>query len=299
MCYIRETKETCDFIKRALLKLKRIFNILDIQSFQGKIIYNLPLYETSIIKDKKIKKIAKKICKILYQKDIDNVVLSNKLTSNDLFKAILYENNINILNGRKLFGYLIYDVVNYILKRQNKTEQTQEITILVNDINKQKIENIILFAKKFRRVNIVTNHIEKFKKIEQYLYSEYGIIINISNNKSKSLLRSNLIINFDFTEELVNKYIINNNAIIINILDKVIIESKKFNGININYYKINIPNKYKIDGFSNQVLYESIIYKENSLERIIDIIKKDNIKIKRLVGNKGEISNREFVLTSG
>ena len=297
MCYIGETKETCDFIKRAMLKFKRIFNILDMQSLQGKIIYNLPLYETSIIKDKKIKKIAKKICKILYQKDIDNVVLSDKLGSNELFKAILYENNINILNGRKLFGYLIYDVVNYILKRQNKTEQTQEITILVNDINKQKIENIILFAKKFRRVNIVTNHIEKFRKIEQYLYSEYGIIINVSNNKSKSLLKSNLIINFDFTEELVNKYIINSNAIIINILDKVIIESKKFNGININYYKINIPNKYKIDGFSNQVLYESIIYKENSLERIIDIIKKDNIKVKRLVGNKGEISNREFVLT--
>ena len=297
MCYIRETKETCDFIKRAMLKFKRIFNILDMQSLQGKIIYNLPLYETSIIKDKKIKKIAKKICKILYQKDIDNVVLSDKLGSNELFKAILYENNINILNGRKLFGYLIYNVVNYILKRQKKTEQTQEITILVNDINKQKIENIILFAKKFRRVNIVTNHIEKFRKIEQYLYSEYGIIINVSNNKSKSLLKSNLIINFDFTQELINKYIINSNAIIINILDKVIIESKKFNGININYYKINIPNKYKIDGFSNEVLYESIIYKENSLEKIINIIKKDNIKIKRLVGNKGEISNREFVLT--
>ena len=83
-------------------------------------------------------------------------------------------------------------------------------------------------AQNIKRVNIVTNHINKFKKMEEYLYNELGIILNISNNKSKSLLNSELIINIDFPQELINKYEIYNKAILINILNSVEIKAKKF-----------------------------------------------------------------------
>ena len=42
---------------------------------------------------------------------------------------------------------------------------------------------------------------KKFKKLENDLYEQNGVPIIISNNKKKSLSKSELIINFDFIEE--------------------------------------------------------------------------------------------------
>ena len=62
----------------------------------------------------------------------------------------------------------------------------------MDDIDKH---NIVFIAEHVKRLNIVTNNLNKFKKIEDYLYNELGITINISNNKKQSLLKSNLIFN--------------------------------------------------------------------------------------------------------
>ena len=148
-------------------------------------------------------------------------------------------------------------------------------------------------AQNMKRVNIVTNHINKFKKMEEYLYNELGIILNISNNKSKSLLNSELIINIDFPQELINKYEIYNKAILINILNGVEIKAKKFNGINVNYYSIYMPKRYKMNGFDNQIVYESEIYKYG-YNQARNCIIKDKIKIKKLIGRNGEILEGEF-----
>lgn len=164
---------------------------------------------------------------------------------------------------------------------------------MINDFNENTKQIIMYTAQAMKRVNIVTNHINKFKKLEEYLYNELGIILNISNNKSKSLLNSKFIINVDFPQELINKYEIYNKAVIINILNNVEIIAKKFNGININYYTIHIPRKYKINGFDNQVLYESEIFKYN-YKQARNCIIKDKVKIKKLIGINGEISEGEF-----
>lgn len=167
--------------------------------------------------------------------------------------------------------------------------------MLINDFNKINTEIIIEIAKNIKTLNIVTNHIDRCKKIEEYLYNEFGIMINISNNKRKSLLNSEIILNIDFPEELVNKYRIYEKSIIINISEKIKLISKRFNGININYYKINIPEKYKIYNFKDEIIYESIIFKIYKLEDIMKKIKKDKIKIKKLIGNNGVISEKEIV----
>lgn len=120
ICYIKETEETCDFVKRILVKIKRIFNIVELKKDNEKTIMILPILKSSKIKDKKIKKISKKINKKLYDGNIENVVLSNILSNNILLKQKLYEQNINILNGRYLFNLLIPEVIEYILKRQKK-----------------------------------------------------------------------------------------------------------------------------------------------------------------------------------
>ena len=293
ICYISETHETCDFVKRIVIKIKKIFNIVEFSEDNGKTTITLPLFKSNKIRNKKIIKIAKRINKKLYDNNIENVVLSNYLEENEILKQKLYCQNINILDGRYLFYLLIPEIIEYILKRQKVKLQNGEVTLLINDFTQNNAKIITYIAQNVKRVNIVTNHSNKFKKIEDYLYNELGVILNITNNKSKSLSYANIIINIDFPEEIINKYEINSNAIIVNIFNEIKIRAKKFNGININYYKACIPKEYQIDGFQNNLVYESSIYKcsyENARKDIIA----NKIRIKKLVGINGDISENEF-----
>lgn len=165
--------------------------------------------------------------------------------------------------------------------------------MLVNDFIEINRDIIIHIAKSVKRLNVITNHIEKFKKLGEYLYNEFGIMLNVSNNKNKSILKSEVIINMDFPEELINKYRIYDSAIIININDKINIRSKRFNGININYYKIQIPDEYKLEGLKEEVVYESLIYGKKYKD-IYEKILKDEIKINKLIGNNGMITKAEI-----
>ena len=293
ICYISETHETCDFVKRIVIKIKKIFNIVEFSEDNGKTTITLPLFKSNKIRKKKIIKIAKRINKKLYDNNIENVVLSNYLEENEILKQKLYCQNINILDGRYLFYLLIPEIIEYILKRQKVKLQNGEVTLLINDFTKNNAKIITYIAQNVKRVNIVTNHSNKFKKIEDYLYNELGVILNITNNKSKSLSNANLIINIDFPEEIINKYEINSNAIIVNIFNEIKIRAKKFNGININYYKACIPKEYQIDGFQNNLVYESSIYKYSYENARKDIIA-NKIRIKKLVGINGDISENEF-----
>lgn len=293
ICYIKEMNETCDFVKRILIKIKKLFNIVEFSEDKGKTTIILPLFKSNIIKDKKIIKIAKKINKKLYDNNIENVVLSNYLEENEILKQKLYCQNINILDGRYLFYLLIPEIVDYILKRQKKKLENGEITLLINDFTENNARIITYIAQSVKRVNIVTNHSSKFKKLEEYLYNELGIILNITNNKNKSLANAGLIINIDFPEEIINKYEINSNAIIVNIFNEIKIRAKRFNGVNINYYKAYIPKKYKMEGFKDNLIYESSIYKYNYENARKDIIT-NKIKIKKLIGINGDISENEF-----
>ena len=293
--YIKETKETCDIVKRVILKIKSFFNIIDVDNVEGKTIYYLPIFASKDITKYRINKLSKKIIKNLERDETSNVVISKYLDTIQELKNKLYSENINILNGRYLFKCLTYEVIEYILKRKKRDIQSSDISILVNDFSEINKELIMYIAKNVKTLNIITNHINKCKNIENYLYDEFGIILNLSNNKKTSLLKSQIILNLDFTTELINQYRIYDRAIIVNILDKISIRSKKFNGININYFKINIPKKYKLEGFENEVIYESLIC-QNELYKAREIIYKDKIKILKLIGNNGYIKDREFIL---
>lgn len=291
--YLKETDETCDFIKRFIVKIKKVFNIIEIKNEGGKEICYLPLFKKKSISKRKINKFSKKITKVLENNGTSNIVLSEYLSNLEELKNSLYSENINILNGRFLFKCLTEEIIKYILKIKNENIKKSEISILVNDYSEFNQELVMDLAKKVKTLNIVTNHITKWLKVEESLYNEFGILLNISNNKRSSLKSSRIIINIDFPSELINQYKIFNEAIIVNILNKVQIKSKKFNGINVNYFRISIPPKYKMDGFINEIVYESILYKNRLLEAR-NKITEDKIKIKKLVGNNGYLKENEF-----
>lgn len=280
--FIQESKEKSKF------KLK-INNVLNKIEYKENFV-NLPINGESKLSSKKVKKIIKK----LKDNNIRTVVLSKNLSHIEILKNEMYYNNINILEGKYLFKLLIEESIEYICKKSNKKMEDLEISFLTNDANNLNKQIILELSPKIKRLNIITNNIGEFKDIEDYLYNEMGIMIKLSNNKKTDLLKTNIIINIDFMEDIINRYNLPKQGIIININEGIRIKSKKFNGININNYYIEMPTKYKIEGFDNEYIYESYIWgKEYDLARkqILD----DKIRIKNLIGEKGIINSREFV----
>ena len=92
-------------------------------------------------------------------------------------------------------------------------------------------------------MNIISKNMKQFILMENQLYEKQGIALQITNNRRKSMLKSDIIINIDFTNEEVNRCSFSKKAIIINIKHKTKINVKKFEGININDYCIKIKNE--------------------------------------------------------
>lgn len=185
--------------------------------------------------------------------------------------------------------------MDYIVNLKNIKKEDTEISILVNYITQNTLENIKKIARQYKRLNIVTNHIEKFKKIEEELYNKEGIMIIVTNNKKKSLSKSKIILNIDFPKELLNKYNIYENAILVNIRGNMKIARKRFNGITINNYEIKLNNlDYSQINNKNQYnirdIYEASFYKTMPYREIVNQINADKLEVTSLYGNNGAIS---------
>lgn len=243
-----------------------------------------------------------KVCKILYNNNIGSVVLSKNLKLNKSIINIIESEGIDILDGRYIFKDLIFKITKYICKIKNENISKCELTLLTNNLNNDIVNNIMYLAGNVKVVNIVTNNIKEYKNLEEKIYEKFGILIRITNNKRKSLASSKLIFNLDFPEEILNEYYIYDRAIIINIHKKIKILSKKFNGININYYNIELSNKYKeyfkkyniYNNFSNNELLESILYNGKDFYNRIDFLEDNNVIILNLIGENGIINENNI-----
>lgn len=249
----------------------------------NKILVNFDLDKFNIKK-------AKKILKILNKNSVRNVVLSKELQKNEMLINYLNSSNVNIFNGRWLEKYLAYEIVKYILVKKNIKEEETEIAILINQIDEVSTENIKLFSKEFKRVNVVTNHIEKLKNIEESIFDEFGIMITITNNKKKSLKNAKIILNMDFPNELINKFNIYDEAIILNLDGDIKINKKRFSGLNINNYEISLNDvDYLSEEFYIRDIFESQIYKKAAFKNIRKEIKEKGVNIEQLIGLNGLI----------
>ena len=200
-------------------------------------------------------KIVQKIKNILENKKVRQLCIEKNLKNDIQFINLLYSNNINICTPKWIFKQKTDEIISQILK-DKKREET-EISICVNEVDSQVENYIYKFAKEFKTINIVTNHIGKFKKIEEKLYEEDGILINLSNNRRKSLLKAKLILNIDFPKELINEFAIYDNSTIINWDDNLKIRKKRFNG--------KIIEEINLDLAENSEVAEFI--KQNNLEK--------------------------------
>lgn len=210
-------------------KIRKIFNIVELE--QNRVI--LPITKSEIengkLSQKKAQILAKNIVKKLKNAIGNNVILSKEIKKQKNLVNYLYSQNMNIIDGKWLFGILSDEAITYVVNKKKMKKEKLNVSILVNDVEDYVLENIKLIVRKYKRVNIVTNHLEKFKKLEKEIFEKDGIMVTVTNNKKKSLTKSNVILNYDFPTELINKYKIYDEAIILNVKQNVSISSKRFN----------------------------------------------------------------------
>lgn len=224
------------------------------------------------------------------------IVLSRKLKDN---QEIIENTEIPIAEGRWLFKFLVVQILEYISKCQEINIGDFRIALVTNNNDDLITYYIEELSKKTKKLKIVTGHREKFHNLEEKLYYNDGIVLEISNNRRKALQEVDIIFNFGLEEDKINRYKISERAIIINLKEKIQIKSKRFAGININYYKIDFKNRF-VDAlewnkeFEKEDLYESYIYRCGNIYDIVKDIAKDKIVIKSLIGTKGEISEEEY-----
>ena len=213
------------------------------ESNKNKILKQIETYEDRIIINKNVEKLNKnmmnKINKILDNNSCTEVILSKKLKSNKILKNSLYSNDINIVNGKNLYKKMLEKIIESICIKNKLNSEECQISIMVNYKDRNVVKIIGNLSKKFKMLSIVSNNMDLFKHIKEDVYNDDGIIITVTNNKRKALLKPDVIINYDFPEEVINKYAICDNAIIINTEEPINIYKKRFTGKIINDFEIS------------------------------------------------------------
>ena len=295
-------------------KIKYFFKIVKVTQCNMVYVLEIPFNGST---DKMINKVSKIIKKL----EIDNIVFSNELIYTEFsFRVINNLDKETVCDGRKLMIYMQYDILIYILNIQNIDVNNADVYFLIKKDNDLNLQFLSKFIENCKTVNIVTNDIARFKEVQERIYENENILIGISNNKSKALKRARYILNVNMDENDIKKYKINRDAIIINLKNMVYYNNPGFNGININYMQISLPDEYieQFECINNQnefdltKLYEVYLMQELNIEKrklnVLKcekvenieekIIKQDGIKITGLIGNNGRIGESEFVKIS-
>lgn len=247
-----------------------------------------------IILPKINKRILKKVDKILKVDVTKNVCISEELRAKEDFTRLLNERSVNILDGRWFFKYITTDIVDFLCSQLGIRPETQEISILTNEMNSLIFETIIKLSEKVKNINILTKNTNLFKKLEEAVYEESGMLLRVTNDFKKSAIKSNIVLNFNFVQELLDKINFNKSSMIVNFEKALKVNQKSFNGKIINFYHINLPKKYlnnqeRFSRFDTTILYESYIYKKTAPKNIWKEIELDKVKIDSLEGIKGTI----------
>ena len=279
------------------------------QKMQGLEISRLDNNYIIAIHDKDRKSIQKRLVKKIYKLEIDTIVFSKELEGkfkDDICEMLKLDDNINVkmINGKKLMEYMNFDIIKYILEKQKHNMKQEDIYIIFKKDNSLNLNFLVRFIENFRMTNVVTNDIARLKNVQDNLLDNENILISVSNNKKKALRRAKYILNVNLTTEELSKYSINRNAIIINIRENVKYSNPGFEGINVNYFKINVPDEFeeKFEQIGNNFdfvkLYESILLAENLgetfHEKVYEKIARDEIKVSDIVGVNGKISDEEL-----
>ena len=210
--YVREkvyknVQKTVEKINRRIYKLIRNVNRKE---------------QIDIIPSKRVIECVKTNLKLNDDKDKDRNKNRNKYCLIRLLKVFHYKTHQNYIedvikeneNSKAIYCTFIIEILNNIIKIKNEQAEEQSIYVLTNnEVDAKLLEN---FKKQYKMIYIVTENIEKLKKLEDRAEENLEMLA-VLNNKRKSLARAKYIINFDFRRESINQYNINRTAVLLNL----------------------------------------------------------------------------------
>lgn len=210
--YVREkvyknVQKTVEKINRRIYKLIRNVNRKE---------------QIDIIPSKRVIECIKTNLKLNDDKDKDRNKNRNKFCLIRLLKVFHYKTHQNYIedvikeneNSKAIYCTFIIEILNNIIKIKNEQAEEQSIYVLTNnEVDAKLLEN---FKKQYKMIYIVTENIEKLKKLEDRAEENLEMLA-VLNNKRKSLARAKYIINFDFNRENINQYNINRTAVLLNL----------------------------------------------------------------------------------
>lgn len=229
-----------------------------------------------------------------------NICVSNNLLENPDFLTFASSNSLNIMDGRWLFKKMADKVVEYAFEVFQEKMENKEVAILCNDADDTIFEKIKEIASRVKVCHILTNNRKQFQKLEEDFYRNKGIILDVSSNYKKAILKARVLVNFDFSKkDLEKKCIFSKDSILINIKEDCEISKKYWEGKNITFFAIDMPSKYleyqeKLEGFETSILYESLIFKNTSYRNIKKELEEDDAKILYLIDCQQEILKKSL-----
>lgn len=268
---------------------QKLFSFISIE--QNHLLLPVTGEAISFVKEQKL---ARKLMRFFDQAHGKKVVISSKIKQYPYLVNYLQEANLQIMDGKWLFRMLVIESLAFLLSTQDKKWEECQVTILANDASEVVLYTIRELAKKVKSISIVTNHREKYEKLEEQISEEVGMLLTLSNHKKKALAKAQYIINFDFPEELVNGYQIAEEAIILNLPGKLSIHKKRFNGIIIHDYEIEVTRKEEYQEqeklFSQAECYEAEFYQNQPIAQVKEKIREDGVNIIELYTLNGKWS---------
>lgn len=271
------------FLKNMLYKIKYKNNkILNKKVCNGELII-LPTINKKVIKElKKMKNI----------KCWKNICISKNLIDNNEFIEFVNENNLNIMDGKWILKNIVDKIIEFIAESRNESTNTYEITFLCNKLDDTIVEKVKEVCQIVKKCNVITNNQKQYKKLEERLYKDLGIVLNVSTNYKKTAEKSIIIINFDFNHLQFQKCSFNQDAYIINTNKSI--DNSLFDSKNIIYYKMDLPKKYlglekNFENFDTNSLYESLIYKNTNYKNIKKELIQDGARIVYLKNSEEKI----------
>ncbi len=295
--YIRYDDRTyTSFIEKILILIRKIIVKVYIERINNEVIFLIPKYKyyNSFMQ----KRIANQIKKYILQNQIVNIVIENGVSNNFIKELHILDDNIRILNGKHIMKNLILEMFEYIFNITGTNSNLENVYIFVNDYTKNNITIIQMLVQKFKTVNIITENLRYFRKLEESFYND-GILITVSNNKRKSAKNAKFIVNIDFEKDAIEQYIINMDSIIINLTNENVFFEKMFRGILIN----NIVIKFNQDftdfvnefyGKVNLCEFLESYFLEYNVDIIREVFSQYGGGITKLLGVRGIISIEEL-----
>lgn len=310
----------CYFYLEFVVWIKYIGNMITIKKIYHAYLFIFP-FELKEGKhtEYKLKHCSKKMQKLIKKYQIDTIVLAEELEKKLTFfvesltkeqqnsskslnnpkgkikdnqSRVLISKKVKLLDGKGLMPYLVKEILEYAMERQNTKTQLEDIYLCIKEPKTSYIENISNLTQYFKTVNIITPNITKFQKIADRIEENQNSIITVINNKKKSLKKAQWIVNFDFTKEELKKYTIFRRAVILEIKKGEEYDNICFEGASIQKAKIDTSPEikdffaqyYLLQNCSLETLYESLINERQGFAKIKEQMQQDQIRIVKLCG---------------